>query len=171
MINEKILLEILKSREDRANRQEELLKKYPYSLISFTLNTPGEIKDSILYRKVHKEGIEAIRSTLGKHGVNMVFSEELHKNTGPEFYAIVDIDANSLKGLMVDIEDNHRLGRIFDIDVFDKGHNQIGRSKLGLSSRKCLICNEDARNCMINRTHSYEDLIKKVEEIVSTIED
>lgn len=170
MINEKILLEILKSREDRANRQEELLKKYPYSLISFTLNTPGEIKDSILYRRIHKKGIEAIYNIVKKNDYENIYSEEILKSTGPEYYLIIDIDAYTLKKLMVSIEDSHELGRIFDIDVFDKDHNQIGRAELGLELRKCLICNEDARKCMRNKAHSYEELIRKIEEMSLTID-
>lgn len=167
MINQQVLFEILNSREKRAQRQEELLKKYPYSLISFTLNTPGEIKDNELYRKIHRKGIMAIIETLEKHDLNIIYSEEYSKSTGPEYYTIVDTDAYSLKGLMTNIEDNHKIGRIFDIDVFDKEHNQISRSELGFNSRKCLICNEDARTCMRNRTHSYEELIKRIEEIAA----
>lgn len=171
MINERMFLEILKSREDRANKQVELLKEYPYSLISFTLNTPGEIKDNELYRKIHKEGIKAIKETLKRHNLRIIYSEETSKITGPECYIMVDTNAHDLKKLMVDIEDEHKLGRIFDIDVFGKNHEQISRSEMGLSSRKCLICNEDARICMRNRTHSYEELIRKVEEMASTIGD
>lgn len=168
MINEKILLEILKSREDRANKQVELLKEYPYSLISFTLNTPGEIKDNDLYRKIYKEGIKAILETLKSHNLKVIFCEEISKITGPECYIIVATDAHNLKKLMVDIEDEHKLGRIFDIDVFDKNHEQISRSEMRLRPRKCLICNEDARICMRNRTHSYEELIRKVEDMART---
>lgn len=171
MINEKMLIEILKSREDRANKQIELLEKYPYSLISFTLNTPGEIKDNEIYRKIHRDGVKAIYETLNRRNLKVLFSEQLSKMTGPECYMIVDIDAHNLKKLMVDIEDEHKLGRIFDIDVFDKEHKQISRIGLGLSPRRCLICNEDARICMRNRTHTYEELIKKVEDMASVIGD
>ena len=63
--------------------------------------------------------------------------------------------------MVVELENNHELGRIFDVDVFDKNHNQISRSMLNLAPRKCLIC-EKAASCIRTRAHTYEELIKKL---------
>ena len=46
MIDKKILKQILDSREARRDKQKELISKYNKSLISFTLNIPGKVKDS-----------------------------------------------------------------------------------------------------------------------------
>lgn len=165
MINEKFFQEILKSREDRADKQVYILNQYPYSLISFTLNTPGKIKDNELYRIIHKDGLKKILEVLHECNLDIKYSEEMNKSTGSEAFFSVDIDPTELKKLMVEIENGHSLGRIFDIDVFDKDHNQKGRSDLGLKPRKCLICNKDARVCMREKNHTYDDLISKIEEL------
>jgi holo-ACP synthase len=165
MIDKKQFLEILKSREDRQQKQIEILNKYPHSLISFTLNTPGIIKDNELYRKIHKSGFDKIKETIKNQNINIIYEEYINKSTGSEGYISVDMDSKELKSLMVSIETTHPLGRIFDIDVFDKEHNQMSRSDLGLESRKCLLCSKDARICMREKSHTYEELISRIEEL------
>ena len=44
----------------------------------------------------------------------------------------------------------------------------IGREDLGLESRKCLLCDRPARECMRARTHSTEELLAKIEEMVNS---
>ena len=75
------------------------------------------------------------------------------------------MDPLEAKKMMVKLEDMHELGRIFDVEVFDKNHNQINRSMLNLETRKCLICEKEARYCIRNRSHTYEALIERIEEI------
>lgn len=164
-IDFKRLEEILNSREDRANKQIEILREYPYSLISFTLNTPGIVKSSDLYNRIHQLGMDSIIKLLDDKGTRIRHKEVLNKSTGNEGYISVDMDAKELKGLMVSIEINNELGRIFDIDVFDKEHNQMSRTDLGLETRKCLLCNKDAKVCMREKNHTYEELIERIEQL------
>lgn len=163
--NMKILMEILESRELRAKKQIELLTRYPYTLISFTLNTPGPIKSSGLYTNIHKAGIQHLMKILQEMDVNIVHMETIEKNTGREGFISVDLDPYQAKKIAAEIEDTHDLGRIFDIDVFDQLHNQLNRSAIQLKPRKCLLCDEEALVCMKMKTHTYEELIQKVEEI------
>lgn len=164
-IDLKILEEILKSREDRAQKQRELLDKYSSSLISFTLNTPGSVKSSELYRRIHAEGMDSLIKLLKEHDARILYQEANNKSTGSEGYILVDMDALELKGLMISLESTHPLGRIFDIDIFDKNQKQISRSDISEEPRKCLICNKDARICMREKNHSYEELITRIEEV------
>lgn len=165
MIDEKLFHEILRSREDRAQKQVDILDEHSFSLLSFTLNIPGIIKDNDTYRKIHNIGMKEILDILEVENKEVKYLEKINKSTGPEGYISVNMNSIKLKRLMVDIENSHKLGRIFDIDVFNKDHNQMSRSDLNLESRRCLICEEDARVCMRNKSHSYNDLILKVEEI------
>ncbi|WFA08127.1 citrate lyase holo-[acyl-carrier protein] synthase [Tissierella sp. Yu-01] len=165
MIDKKLFLDILQSREDRAQKQIDLIKDYPYSLISFTLNIPGIIKDNELYRKIHDEGFKQIVKSIKDNSLEIKYKEYISKSTGSEGYISVDVQAEELKRIMVSLEINHPLGRIFDIDVFDKNHNQMSRSDLGLKVRKCLLCNKDARLCMREKNHTYEELISRIEEL------
>ena len=164
-INMKILNEILESREDRAQKQVELLKEYPYSLISFTLNTPGIVKENELYRKIHNEGFKQIERAIAINKLEIKHKEYINKKTGAEGYISVDTEAQLLKRIMISLEKDHPLGRIFDIDVFDKEHNQMSRTDLGLETRTCFLCNKDARICMREKNHTYEELIARIEEV------
>jgi len=161
----KILKSILDSREARAAKQKEILKNYPYTLISFTLNIPGAKKNSDLYYKIHQVGMKAILKSLLDSNKKVLYTWTYNYPTGPEGFISVDLAPILAKKMMVELEDRHELGRIFDIDVFDKGHNQISRSLLELEPRKCLICEKEAGYCMRNKTHTYEELIKKIKEI------
>ncbi|MDD4725887.1 MAG: citrate lyase holo-[acyl-carrier protein] synthase [Tissierellia bacterium] len=164
-INFQILNQILQSREERAQKQIDILYKYPHSLISFTLNTPGSIKDNQLYRKIHNEGFDLIQRLITISKLEIMYKEYINKPTGAEGYVSVDTEAELLKSIMVSLEKDHPLGRIFDIDVFDKDHNQMSRTDLGLETRTCLLCNKDARICMREKNHTYEELIARIEEV------
>lgn len=159
---EKTAYEILQSREDRAQIQEELINEYKKSLISFTLNIPGPKKDSPSYRKIHEIGMEEI---ISKVEGNIQFIKRNKKKTGPEGFIVVNMDPRKLKKLTIDIEENHSLGRIFDMDVFDSNHNQVSRSDLGEEGRKCLICNKNAKICSREASHWIEELLERIDKL------
>ena len=165
MVDKEILYEILNSREERAARQKSLIEEYNNSLISFTLNIPGAKKDSPIYREIHHIGMKKILDDIEKHAYKILYSQSYHKNTGSEGFIIVDIDPLELKKMTLHIEETHDLGRIFDIDVLDNNHRQIGRSDLGVGPRKCLICSEDAKVCSRSRRHSIDQLLEKIDEL------
>lgn len=82
MDNEKdILYKILLSREKRVEKQRYLIDKYKCSLISFTLNIPGPVKDSILYRKIHQEGMRELIKRLTDEDLNICCREESYEET------------------------------------------------------------------------------------------
>ncbi len=159
------LLEILSSRESRVMKQKELIKKYNSNVISFTLNVPGCKKDSVLYRKIHYEGMYEILKSLNENHFKILYQNIRYLNTGPEAYFAVDGDKLMIKKMCVGIEEEHILGRIFDIDVIDSDLNSIGRSNINLPKRKCLICNDEVLKCRRLNKHSLDELLKKIEEL------
>lgn len=165
MIDEKILIDILDSRERRAEKQKELIDKYKSTCISFTLNIPGKVKDNGVYRAIHKEGMEVIKKTLEEKGIKILYSEEEEHTTGREGYILVDENSGRVKELTMGIEESHPLGRIFDIDIFNRRKEQISRKDLEKTSRKCLLCDNDARVCMRMGSHTYESLIQNINDI------
>lgn len=164
-MDEKFFMEILQSREDRRDRQWILLDRYQCSLISYTLNAPGIMKDNEMYRGIHKEGMKAIIDILDNKEVPMIYQDEINKSTGREGYIAVDFDAVKVKQILVQLEESHPLGRIFDMDVFDKNHNQISRRDLNMGSRSCLLCNKDARICIREKNHTIEELYSRIEDL------
>lgn len=165
MIDEKFVMEILKSREERRDKQLDLIGKYKASLISFTLNSPGIVKDNEMYRSIHKVGMKAIRALLKEEGIKILHEEARNKSTGSEGFIVVEGDPRRIKEKLIELEMNHPLGRIFDIDVFDKEHRQISRSELKVDPRRCLICNQPARICIRERNHTMEELYAKIESL------
>ena len=149
------LEELLESRDARAAHQRELLAKYPgCALLCLTVQLPGAEKRNALSLKIARAGVDAVRR-LGP------LTEELKDlETGYEGYFIFDEDPVELKKKAVGIEDCHPLGRLFDLDV-----PNLDRSAIGLPPRKCLLCDNPARYCMRAKTHTTEELLKKIESL------
>lgn len=157
---------VLAEREIRAEKQKKLLEKYKHSLISFTLNIPGSVKDSPLYRKIFQEGIRAIEAVLGQERI--LYKEIQYKSAGSTGYLVVELEALNIKKEALKIEENHPLGRIYDYDVFDKDGSKLNRIEMGYEERKCLLCNEKAVICGRMKKHPIENLIKKIEIMAET---
>ena len=149
------LTEILDARSRRAGKQKILLNTPgARCLISFSLNIPGEIKCFPMAIRAFEKGLREIRAAVS--GQDLLSFEESRENTGPEAFILLAADAPEIKRKMASIEENHGLGRLFDIDVLGPDSVPLSRSVLGLPPRSCLICGENAKACARNRTHSME---------------
>lgn len=151
-----LLTEILQAREDRAARQQALLTQYKKPLLCFTMNIPGPKK---LDRDVSLGffvGTRLLTDALSGHRI--LYREERLPITGCEGYYVVDMPADELKALAIDIEDTDPIGRLFDLDVLDVDSRKLSREELGHPRRKCLLCNHDAVICASTRAHSLEQL-------------
>ena len=160
------LTEILDARSRRAERQKALLATPgARCLISFSLNIPGEIKCFPLAVRAFEEGLREIRAAVS--GRDLLSFEKSRENTGPEAFFLLDADAPEIKRKMTSIEENHGLGRLFDIDVLGPDAVPLSRSVLGLPPRSCLICGENAKACARNRTHSMELILWRTSQILN----
>lgn len=156
-------MDVLDSRENRAERQQKWISQCKLPLVSFTLNIPGPCKQSALYARIHEEGLDALSKMIPVHRM-----EKWHLETGSEALLNTSIQAYHLKSITVNLEEHHPLGRFFDIDVIDKDGSQITRSDINLPKRRCLICDEEAKVCTRNRTHRLEDLLDIISSIAET---
>jgi holo-ACP synthase len=73
------------------------------------------------------------------------------------------MDPLEVKVRTVEIENSHPLGRLIDIDVFKPDGIALSRTELGLSQRKCYLCNDVAHNCVRSHKHSTEEIIEYIE--------
>ena len=115
------LMQILEAREARVLRQRCLLERYHSTLISFTMNIPGPVKNSSLIRRAFRFGCRELESRL----TGILHRELTDAPTGCEALYAVEGDADTLKALCVAIEEETPLGRLFDMDVLDgeaQGH-------------------------------------------------
>lgn len=98
----------------------------------------------------------------------MEYYDSKNPDTGFESFFVVKTDERSLKALMLKIENEHPLGRLFDLDVIGVDGRPISRETLGNSKRKCLLCEQDAHICARNRGHTVETLIEKIHSMVDS---
>ncbi len=52
-----------------------------------------------------------------------------------------------------------------DIDVITRD-GPMGRDSIGMEPRKCLLCDKPARWCMRARTHTVEELLNRIGQMV-----
>ena len=164
--NKVSLEEVLESREERVERQGELLSAYKVPLVSFMVNMPGPVKLCSMTVELHREGIKAILESLESQGKRVLFHQVLEKKTGIEGYIAVDCPIQELKKTACYIEDTHELGRLFDIDVLGEDGIPIKREQLSLAPRRCLLCNEISSVCSRSRRHSIDELTAKIESML-----
>jgi holo-ACP synthase len=162
------LEEILDAREKRVSMQQKILETYPNSsLLVATMNIPGPIKNSIGLMAIFVETVAYIEHQLADVVPNVRICHS--KKTGAEYYLAVNLLPEKLKKKMIQIEESYKYGRLFDLDViwFDEKFKNISRQVLKLPSRKCLICQKDAKECGRSQQHSIEELQNKIYEMVS----
>lgn len=159
------LQEILKRREERQDKRRILLERYRGSLISFHLNIPGNIKDKLLYKVTLIDGFNSLVECLKKQDLVILFEAiEFHK-TGPEAVCMVHHDPVILKKILVEFEEQHELGRLFDLDVYTP-NGVIDRQSLGLKERRCYVCDEPAKVCARSKRHDIKKVIRHIEDMI-----
>lgn len=166
----KITLEtLLASREARARHQMELLRENPgRTLLCLTVIMPGETKRNLQSLVVAGAAVSAL---IARFGSDMTGLETRDLPTGYEAYLLTSIPLEDAKRAVCRIEDTHPLGRLFDIDVISPDGTPVSRMEVGESPRKCLLCDNEARFCMRNHSHTKEELIARIERMVEEYAD
>lgn len=171
-MNENEIIELfLMDRDKRVEHQEELLKKYKGStLATVRVNYPGIEKSNFITDSIVKIICNEISIY---HRKEIIFTEEYKSREGYIGHFIFNDNHNNIKKAMINLEENHILGRCVDIDVYylkkdeKYGFDQVigmSRSDLTLTSRKCFLCDEEARVCSRAQSHSLEEIKKYFEE-------
>ena len=165
------LEQLLQSRDNRAKHQKDLLESHPgRSLLCLTVQLPGPEKRNETSLAIAKAGVTAVRETFEPE-----FEELRDLETGYEAYFLVSLSGEDAKRSACHIEDTHPLGRLMDLDVVEMadltGHLlPISRESLGLKPRKCLLCDNEVRYCMRAKTHSKEELLSRIEQMLKEYE-
>ena len=159
--------QLLESRENRARRQQALLEAHPgQTLFCLTVQLPGAVKRSALSLAIARAGVEALEAAFAPATV-----EEQDLVTGFEAYCLVPLAPLEAKRRCCGIEDHHPLGRLMDVDVLERVGQTgvpvpVSRERIGLPPRKCLLCERPARECIRLRSHTPEQLLAKMEQMV-----
>lgn len=151
-MTEVTIQDILDARENRVARQKDMLCRYNFPLISFTMNIAGPIKNTPLVERSFFEGIRLLKEHLPK---NSIIKEETYiASTGCEALFCVKCEASFLKDICTFVEDCLTLGRLFDMDVIDIDGEKIERE----TPRTCLVCGAPGRTCAAGRHHPVSEL-------------
>ena len=160
------LREMLDARERRAKRQRELLEAFQQTLVCFTMNIAGPVKNSPLIGRGYALGRRLLRQQLAAAGMEVTHFEEIREKTGNEAFFLVDSSPLAVKKITSEIEDSAPIGRLFDMDVLDKTGRKIDRQELGKEGRRCLICGGMATACARSRAHGVAQLQEKTTQIL-----
>jgi holo-ACP synthase len=162
------LAEILDARDRRAAAQARLAAQYRLPLASVTLVSPGPVKDSPRKRAVMDKVVSELLRSLRDAGLGVAASERVDLRTGPEALLVVRGRALDLKRVAAGLEEGAPWGRLADIDVFECAQGvavPLRREDLGFSSRSCLVCGENAFECMRVRRHDAAAIAARVDEL------
>lgn len=161
------LEEVLQARDRRVALQHQALECYRLPLISLSLVAPGEIKTSPAWLRVADYAQQAITECCQQMAWDFVWEQATDGVAGPEWMVAVCAPAKALKQQMIALEEDHPLGRLWDIDIIDNNGQSISRKACGFPARSCLLCHHYAHECARGKRHSVPQLL---DEIVRRIE-
>ncbi len=137
--------DVVRARDERAERQRRMIGEHGFPLVSFTMNIAGEVKRTSLSEYVFDGAVREIRGTLGEPAA----CEITKAKTGDEALFSYDLDPDILKSKCVALEESLPGGRLLDVDVIGTDGVKISRRE----PRKCLVCGRPAAECARSRAH------------------
>lgn len=160
------MAKILDARENRVQIQQEMLQKSPSCLLSFTLNIPGPVKVFPYTKWTYEVGISIILKGISLLNGVIIEQKEVKKDTGWEAFFALNLHPEDMKSYLLEQEEQHPLGRLFDFDILRADGSKLSRQELGFLERTCLLCGNPAFLCGRSRTHSAQELLAKEIEIM-----
>ncbi|MEY8462933.1 citrate lyase holo-[acyl-carrier protein] synthase [Streptococcus merionis] len=168
------LHEVLDAREYRVRLQTELLERFPEcTLINYKCNIPGPIKNNDAIKKLFQHGLDEVTRAVMMADLDVAHQKIINSRAGIEAFMLVNEEAKHVKELMIEVEQASAIGRLYDIDVIYRNDDEkvgldqstlqsLSRTELGFPERHCLICDQSAKACGRNRTHSVEEMQERI---------
>lgn len=163
------LREVLEFRDWKAGVQNEFMEcAAEGTVISLGMNIPGPVKCSSSILSAFREGRICLQRLIEQQNGRILQYQIRESKAGcAAIYLVVSVDPFALKKESVRLEQTHLLGRLFDIDVLEQGGKAVGREQVGADGRRCLLCEQPAKVCGRNRTHSVALLAEKTTELIA----
>jgi holo-ACP synthase/triphosphoribosyl-dephospho-CoA synthase len=159
---EQILWKVLESRDRRQRLREDLLVRYRCPLVQVSPLNPGPVKNSTYALRLQELADEAVRTALQEAGLHILQELGAREETGPWDLYVVKGDAAQIKRLMIQLEEMHPLGRLFDLDVIDTKGIPLSRRLLGYPERRCILCGGSVSACIRMGSHTLEELLSEI---------
>lgn len=155
---------ILEDREKRYNIILELIEKHGLPVLCGKINYPGNNKNAKEAKEAFNILLKSIEEVFQSYTIDKVITSGYD---GSGVILVLNIESKAAKGKAVAIEENHSIGRIFDIDIYDTDGAPLSREDKGMQPRKCMVCGQNARECMKLKRHSLEETLKIVNGIIN----
>ena len=145
--------DILNAREKRAEEIHDLSKDQ--TLVTIGVNYPGNDKNSYVSWLIFNS------FSIAEIGFKYIDIKQLNSLDGPFYLLIVSDTPKHAKKLAMIFEENHPLGRMIDVDVYNQGE-VITRGFF----RKCYLCDQPAHVCVRSKNHRLDEVLHYIKEKV-----
>ena len=167
-----LITEFLLDRDRRVLYQEHLLKENKdKTLVTIRINYPGIEKSNYITDNIVNTMYNEILTYYGKF---IVFEDKYKNKEGIVAHFLFDLDFVNVKKEMINVEEEHILGRCLDIDVYTLKNDKvigISRSDLFKKPRRCFICDLDAKICSRAQTHTIDEIKNYFEVVYKNFKD
>ena len=167
-----LITEFLLDRDRRVLYQEHLLKENKdKTLVTIRINYPGIEKSNYITDNIVNTIYNEILTYYGKF---IVFEDKYKNKEGIVAHFLFDLDFVNVKKEMINMEEEHILGRCLDIDVYTLKNDKvigISRSDLFKKPRRCFICDLDAKICSRAQTHTIDEIKNYFEVVYKNFKD
>ena len=167
-----LITEFLLDRDRRVLYQEHLLKENKdKTLVTIRINYPGIEKSNYITDNIVNTIYNEILTYYGKF---IVFEDKYKNKEGIVAHFLFDLDFINVKKEMINVEEEHILGRCLDIDVYTLKNDKvigISRSDLFKKPRRCFICDLDAKICSRAQTHTIDEIKNYFEVVYKNFKD
>lgn len=160
------LEQMLAARERRAARQQAALARFALPVVSLGVVMPGPVKDNAQSRTILAAATRSLDALFIAKNWPVRSFEPVSGPTGPEALYVVAAAALELKQALVELEDSHPLGRLWDLDVICPEQGILSRRAVGQPPRRCLVCEDEAHACARSQRHSLAQLLAVIGEKV-----
>lgn len=162
------LSEVLDFRERKTRIQKQMQSRLrDAAVVSLGMNIPGPVKSGPSVRMAFCEGQRLAEQVISQAEGIILEKEVLEGKAGyAAVYLIKNMNEKDIKRRMVLLEETHKIGRLWDIDVAGRDGTAITRQMVGAEGRKCFLCGRDAKVCGRSRSHSVPELQQKVRELL-----
>lgn len=154
---------ILAAREERSRRIEQLFSSGLSSIVTATMNIPGQEKTSMLINRAFDLALQDLFIEFGSDQLFLLQKDSCKAGPYAIFLIKDTIQPLQMKIELVTFETTHPIGRWLDFDVYPQKGSLLGRKNLNLPQRRCFLCDEEATICRRTATHSVQELYSYTE--------
>ena len=163
MSSGKSAADILAARDGRQEALSRALSEGRQATVFLSLNIPGAEKTPPGSEELFRWALAEMLK--GFPGTTML--ENSSDALG--HYAILAVSTAPIevKKHCMALETRTPSARLIDLDVYSSKGEQVDRKSLGLPARPCLVCSQDAVECMRMQRHSFDEVIGKARELLT----